>query len=299
MFIKPPYLKKGDTIAIAATARKVSPEDLQFAISFIEKKGFKVVLAKNIYSLFHQFAGEDIVRAEAFQELIERKDIQAILIARGGYGTVRIIDRIDFTPLKKYPKWICGFSDITVLHAHLFQLGVQSVHSTMPVLFHQSLEATDSLFKILRGEKINYFIPWHPLNREGECSGTLVGGNLSVLYSLNGSVSQLNFEDKILFMEDVDEYLYHIDRMVMQLKRAGVLMRLKGLIVGGFTDMKDNTIPFGKTAEEIIYDAVKEYDYPVCFNFPAGHIKDNYAFIHGGNIRLKVKKGGVEVEWLE
>ncbi len=299
MTLKPPYLKKGDTIAIAATARKVSPSDLSFAIRLIQEKGFKIVLAKNIYSECHQFAGDDILRTQAFQELIDRKDIQAIFIARGGYGTVRIIDQIDFTPLKKFPKWICGFSDITALHAHLFQMGIQSVHSTMPVLFNQSDAATNSLFDILEGKKIHYPIVPHPMNRTGECQGILVGGNLSVLYSLSGSPSQLDLKNKILFLEDVDEYLYHIDRMMVQLKRSGMLSKLKGLVVGGFTDLKDNTVLFGKTAEEIIFDAVKEYDYPVCFHFPAGHIKDNLAFVHGCQISLSVGENLIKAEILE
>ncbi len=299
MILKPPYLKKGDTIAIAATARKVSPNDLSFAIRLIQEKGFKIVLSKNIYSEFHQLAGDDSVRTQAFQELIDREDIQAIFIARGGYGTVRIIDQIDFTALKKFPKWICGFSDITVLHAHLFQMNIQSVHSTMPMLFNQSELATNSLFDILEGKKIHYPITPHPLNRTGECQGILVGGNLSVLYSLSGSPSQLDLKDKILFIEDVDEYLYHIDRMMMQLKRAGMLKKLKGLIVGGFTDLKDNTVAFGKTAEEIIFEAVKEYDYPVCFHFPAGHIKDNWAFVHGGEVYLNVGKNLIHLKSLE
>lgn len=286
--IQPPFLEKGDTVGIAATARKVNIDDLQYAIRYIQNKGYQVILSSNIYFEHYQFAGDDTSRAKGVQELLNNPSIKAILIARGGYGTVRIIDSIDFSALKKNPKWICGFSDITVIHSHLFNLGFKSIHATMPVLFSQSEIATESLWNILEGKNVNYQITVHPLNKKGVAEGILVGGNLSVLYSLMGSTSQMDFRDKILFIEDVDEYLYHIDRMIMQLKRAGVLKSLNGLIVGGFTDMKDNTIPFGKSAEEIIYDAVKEYNYPVCFNFPAGHIRDNLAFIHGQTVRLEV-----------
>lgn len=284
--ITPPFLKKGDTIGIAATARKISDSELNPAIQLIEQFQYKVKLSENIFSEYHQFAGTDEERAKGFQQLLDDEQVKAIFIARGGCGTVRVIDKINFESLKHRPKWICGFSDVTVLHSHLFQIGIKSIHSTMPLLFTQSEISTQKLFDILEGKNVEYTIPSHPLNKKVDTEGILVGGNLSVLYSLNNSVSQLNFNDKILFIEDVDEYLYHIDRMMMQMKRAGFLSRLKGLIVGGMTDMKDNNVPFGKAAEEIIYDAVKEYDYPVIFNFPAGHIKDNMPFIHGGDISV-------------
>lgn len=295
--VTPPFLKKGDTIAIAATARKVSPEEIHFAIQEIQKRGYKVLLASNIFESFNQFAGTDEARQRGLQELLDRPDINAIFIARGGYGTIRILDSLDFTLFKKNPKWICGFSDVTALHSYLFQLGFKSIHSTMPILFNQSEMAVNSLFDLLEGKNIYYSLNSHPLNREGCCEGLLVGGNLSVLYAISGSSSQIDYRNKILFIEDLDEYLYHIDRMIMHFKRAGFLSQLKGLIVGGMTDMKDNTIPFGKTVEEIIYDAVKMYDYPVCFNFPSGHIKDNYAFIHGEKIRLVVKKDKISIEY--
>jgi len=295
--VTPPFLKKGDTIAIAATARKVSQEEIDFAIQEIQKRGYKVLLASNIFESFNQFAGTDEARQRGLQELLDRPDINAIFIARGGYGTIRILDSLDFTLFKKNPKWICGFSDVTALHSHLFQLGFKSIHSTMPSLFHQSKIAVSSLFDVLEGKKVHYPLNPHPLNKDGFIEGLLVGGNLSVLYAISGSSSQIDYRNKILFIEDLDEYLYHIDRMIMHFKRAGFLSQLKGLIVGGMTDMKDNTIPFGKTVEEIIYDAVKMYDYPVCFNFPSGHIKDNYAFIHGEKIRLVVKKDKISIEY--
>lgn len=210
----------------------------------------------------------------------------------GGYGTVRIIDKLDFTSFRKNPKWICGFSDVTVLHSHIEKnFGVETIHCIMPVQLKKlgtENEAATTLLKTLKGESVNYEFPAYTLNRKGITEGKLVGGNLSILYSLLGSVSDINTEGKILFLEDIDEYLYHIDRMMMALKRAGKLNKLKGLIVGGMTDMKDNTIPFGKTAEEIIGDAVKEFDFPVCFNFPAGHIDNNCAIYLGRNVKLEV-----------
>ncbi len=293
--IRPPFLQPGDTLAIAATARKVDRQELDNACEYLKQKEYCVVLASNIYSEYHQFAGTDEERIKGLQELLDNTEIKAILIARGGYGTVRIIDHLDFTKFKQHPKWICGFSDVTALHSHLFNLGFESIHSTMPILFSQSLDAAEKLMLILNGQPIKYNLPPHPLNRFGKTKGILVGGNLSVLYSLSSSISQIDYKNKILFIEDIDEYLYHIDRMLMQMKRAGFLKHLKGLVVGGFTNMKDNTTPFGKTAEEIIYDTVKEYDYPVCFNFPAGHIKNNMPFIHGGEIILNVNREKTEV----
>lgn len=293
--IQPEYLQKGDCIGIAATARKISANELQPAIRYIESKGYRVLLASNIYSEYHQFAGTDEERAKGFQELLDHPKVKAILIARGGYGTIRVLDKLCFQSFSKFPKWICGFSDITALHSHLFNLNFQSVHSAMPVLFHQSSVATQSLFDCIEGKKIHYPVFPHPLNKKGTTEGILIGGNLSVLYAISGSVSQPSYKNKILFIEDVDEYLYHIDRMMMHLKRAGILKQLNGLIVGGMTDMKDNLIPFGKTAEEIIYEAVKEYDYPVCLGFPAGHIVDNYAFIHGQEVKFSVMTNSVSV----
>lgn len=295
--IQPPFLKQGDTIGIATTARKITPKELEYAIQLIQNKGYKVILSSNIYADDNQFAGNDELRKIGIQELLDHINVKAIFIARGGYGTVRIIDDLNFEVFRKYPKWICGFSDITVLHSHIFNLGFQSIHSTMPLLFHQSEKSIQSLFDLLEGKTIEYTIPFHPLNKTGIAEGIIVGGNLSVLYSLTGSISQIDYKDKILFIEDTDEYLYHIDRMMMQMKRAGFLKHLKGLIVGGMTDMKDNTIPFGKTAEEIIYDAVKEYNYPVCFNFPAGHIMENIAFIHGKKVRLVVDENFSNVKY--
>jgi len=289
MSIIPPYLQKGDTVAIVATARKITLEELQPAIEIITAWGLKVVLPKNIFCVDNQFAGTDDERAADLQWALDDANIKAVICARGGYGTVRIVDKLDFTNFVKHPKWIVGYSDITVLHQHINQnFGIASLHATMPINFAKNTEATETLRKALFGEELNYTIHAHALNRNGEASGELIGGNLSLIYALCGSKSDIDTKGKILFIEDLDEYLYHIDRMMMNLKRSGKLQHLAGLIVGGMSDMKDNTVAFGKTAEEIIIDAVKEYNFPVCFDFPAGHIDRNLALVMGGVVKLEV-----------
>jgi muramoyltetrapeptide carboxypeptidase len=288
----PPYLKPGDKIGIVSTARKITHEELQPAIACFEKEGFEIVFGKNLFKELNQFSGTDDERAEDLQLMMDNPEIKAILCARGGYGTVRIVDKLDFKLFRKNPKWICGFSDVTVLHSHIWQnFGIETIHSIMPVQLKKlggESDAAKTLVRSLKGGLLHYQFPAHELNREGNAEGILVGGNLSILYSLLGSVSDIDTAGKILFIEDIDEYLYHIDRMMMALKRAGKLDKLKGLVVGGMSDMKDNAIPFGNTAEEIILDAVKEFDYPVCFNFPAGHIDANCAIYLGRKAELSV-----------
>ena len=290
--ITPEFLKKGDTVAIVSTARKVSKEELAPALDLIEKWGLKVVLGKTIGTEENQFAGRDAIRAEDFQEMLDNPEIKAIWCARGGYGTVRIIDKLDFSKFREFPKWIIGYSDVTVLHSHIHNLGVESLHAQMPLeIEKKTKETAESIRTALFGEKYNIEIMGSgPAINAGtqNIEGVLVGGNLSILYSLCGSNSALKTDGKILFIEDLDEYLYHIDRMMMNLKRNGMLDDLAGLIVGGMTKMNDNAIHFGKTPEEIILDAVKEYDYPVCFDFPAGHIQDNRALILGRKVKLEV-----------
>ncbi len=284
----PSYLKQGDKIGIVATARLISQEELQPAIDILRSWGLEVVLGKNLFNTNNQYAGTDAERAEDLQTMLDDRSVKAVISARGGYGTVRIIDKLDFTQFKNNPKWMIGYSDITVLHSHIHNLGIETIHATMLINFTKNKEATDSLRKVLFGETINYETESNELNRNGNAEGELIGGNLSLLYALTGSVSDINTGGKILFIEDLDEYLYHIDRMMMNLKRSGKLDNLEGLIVGGMTDMKDNTIPFGKTAEEIILDSVREYNYPVCFNFPAGHIDRNLALHFGRKVMLSV-----------
>jgi muramoyltetrapeptide carboxypeptidase len=288
---KTPYLKQNDKIAVVATARKISAEELAFAIETFKEWGLQPVLGKNIYEIENQFAGSDKQRAEDLQWAINDDNIKAIIIARGGYGTVRIVDAIDFTKLKTNPKFIIGYSDVTVLHSHIHtHIGLPTLHATMPINFNKNAEAVETLRKCLFGELVSYHFEVNPLNKVGEANGVLVGGNLSLLYALSGTASDIDTKNKILFLEDLDEYLYHIDRMMLNLKRSGKLENLKALVVGSFTDMKDNTIPFGKTTEEIILDAVKEYNYPVCFNVPAGHIDRNLALYFGKEVNLKISQ---------
>lgn len=287
--ISPPCLKKGNKIGIVAPARKISKEEILFAIDTFEKWGLKVVFGKNLFGSKNQYSGTDEQRTEDLQRMLDDDSIRAIISARGGYGTLRIIDKLDFKKIREKPKWIIGYSDITVLHSHIHQnFQIETIHAAMPVNFGKDEESVESLKKALFGEKLSYRISSHPLNRNGETEGVLVGGNLSLLYALKGSRSGISTSGKILFIEDVDEYLYHIDRMMVSLKRAGKFSHLAGLIVGGMTDMKDNETPFGKTAEEIIRDSVAEFDYPVCFNFPAGHQKKNSALLFGRRAKLNV-----------
>ena len=287
----PTYLKEGDKIGLISTARKISRDELQEAIECIESWGLNVVLGKHLFNSHHQFSGKDDERTKDLQNMLDNPEVKAILCVRGGYGTVRIIDDIDFSHFQKSPKWLAGFSDITVLHSHIHKLNVATLHSTMPISFSSNTsESIMSLKDALLGKHLSIEIDHHPLNRFGKAKGQIVGGNLSILYSIMGSPSDLNTDGKILFIEDLDEYLYHIDRMMMNLKRSGKLSNLKGLIVGGMTKMNDNAIPFGKDAESIIKDVVSEYNYPVCFGFPAGHIKDNRALKLGVIAELKVDK---------
>ena len=286
--ITPPYLKKGDKIGIVACARKIAREEIQPAVDILNNWGLEVVLSKNLFHIDNQYSGTDDERADDLQIMLDDPSVKAVISARGGYGTMRIIDKIDFTKFKQNLKWVIGYSDITVLHSHIHNFGIETLHATMPINFIKNTEAIETLRKALFGESLDYKIEQHLLNRKGAAEGELIGGNLSLLYALTGSVSDIDTTGKILFIEDLDEYLYHIDRMMMNLKRSGKLKGLVGLVVGGMTDMKDNTISFGKTAEEIILDVVKEYNYPVCFNFPAGHVDRNLTLIFGRKVRLEV-----------
>lgn len=286
--IQPAYLKQGDTVAIIATARKISSEELQPAVAFLESYGLSVVLGKNVFAIENQYAGSDAQRAEDLQWALDDPEIKAVFMARGGYGTVRLMEAIDLSAFLNVPKWIVGYSDITVLHSAIHKQGVETLHATMPINFYKDEEATRSMMQALMGG-LNYTTAApHPLNRKGKASGELVGGNLSLIYALSGTPYDIDTAGKILFIEDLDEYLYHIDRMMMQLKLSGKLGKLAGLVVGGMTDMKDNLVPFGKTAEEIILDAVKDYHFPVCFQFPAGHIDKNMALCLGRRTKLEV-----------
>ena len=289
-------LNIGDKIGIISTARKISLEELKPSIKLLEEWGLKVVFGKNLFEEDNQFSGTVSQRSSDLQSMIDDDSIKAILCARGGYGTVQIIDKVDFSHLIKNPKWIIGYSDVTVLHSHLHQLGITSLHATMPINFEKNTpKALESLKSALFGLGDLTEINHHHFNRFGKVEGEIIGGNLSILYSLLGSGSDINTDGKILFIEDLDEYLYHVDRMMMNLKRNGKLNNLKALIIGGMSDMNDNTIPFGKTAEEIILEYIKEFDFPVCFNFPAGHLDDNRCVRFGVKSVLEVNKNGVSL----
>ncbi|HJN05099.1 MAG TPA: LD-carboxypeptidase [Bacteroidales bacterium] len=290
--ISPPFLKKGDKIGIVASARKIGKAELEPSLEIIRSNGFDVVYSSNIFSEDNQFAGSDKIRANELQQMLDNKEIKAIIFARGGYGSVRIIDTLDFSRFISNPKWLIGYSDATVFHSHVLRnYDIQTLHASMPVNFQENTKlALESLFDFLYGRLLQYEFKSHPINKTGIAEGILTGGNLSVLYSLLGSNSFPDTEGKILFLEDLDEYLYHIDRMMMGLKRAGVLSNLAGLLIGGMTDMNDNTIPFGKTAEEIIRETVDKYNYPVYFGFPAGHMNDNRALVMGREAKIIPKE---------
>lgn len=295
----PTYLLNGDTIAIVSTARKISKKELQPALNLLESWGLNAILGKTVGAEENQFAGSDDLRAADFQQMLDDPKIKAIWCARGGYGTVRIIDKLDFSAFKKNPKWIVGYSDVTVLHSHIHNFGIETLHAQMPLeIENKTAETAESIRKVLFGEDYNIEIErTNSFDSHGIVKGELVGGNLSVLYSLCGSNSEMKTAGKILFIEDLDEMLYHIDRMMMNLKRSGYLKNLKALIIGGMTEMKDNKVYFGKTAEKIITDLVKEYNYPVISNFPAGHIKDNRALIFGREVELNVQSSIINIQF--
>ena len=285
----PTNLQKGDTVAILATARKNVDNNLKPAIDLLHSWGLEVVIGKTIGLDNNQLAGTDEQRAADFQQQLDNPNIKAIWCVKGGYGTVRIIDLLDFTKFKQHPKWIVGFSDITVLHNHLNTMGFKTIHGVMPITVPRATkEAIETLRLSLFGNKLEYEITTATMNKIGKASGELVGGNLSILYSLLGSPSAIDCRDKILFIEDLDEYLYHIDRMMMNLKRNGCLESIKGIVVGSMTKMKDNDIPWGKNAVQIIEDITKNYTIPIIYNFPAGHIQDNRALILGSTVSMEV-----------
>jgi muramoyltetrapeptide carboxypeptidase len=292
----PPHLRKGDTIGIVCPAGYMPAEKAQTCIKVLQEWGYRVKVGKTLGNQFHYFSGTDKERLDDLQQMLDDENIKAILCGRGGYGMSRIIDSLDFRAFKKNPKWVIGYSDITLLHAHLFtQLKTASLHSPMAAAFNDGEfenEYIQSLKKILKGSSYRYRSAAHPFNQIGRASGELVGGNLSLLAHMTGSRSAFSFKKKILFIEDIGEYIYNIDRMMIQLERSGVFNDLSGLIIGGFTDMKDTVIPFGATITEVIHDRVKKYNYPICFNFPVSHSRENYPLKVGAMHELKVGKGG-------
>jgi len=298
--VTPSSLSKGDMVGILSTARKITISQLDPFLRLLENWGLQPVLGHTIGAVDDQYAGNDTLRKQDLQHMLDNPEIKAIWCAKGGYGTVRIVDGLDFTAFKENPKWMIGYSDVTVLHSHIHNLNIETLHGQMGDGIDKKTDLTRlGLYDILFGKKhlIEANTRAGVTNRTGSASGVLVGGNLSILYSLCGSPSSIDTNGKILFIEDLDEYLYHVDRMMQNIKRNGMLQGLAGLIVGGMTSMNDNSVPFGKTAEEIVWDAVQEYDYPVCFGFPAGHVKDNRAMVMGRTIDLTVRDGEVKVQF--
>ena len=295
MIATPPYLQKGDVIGIVCPSGFMPVEKASECIRVLnEDWGFLTKVGRTLGNEFNYFSGTDDERLNDFQQMLDDEEVKAILCARGGYGLSRIIDKIDFKKFKKQPKWIIGYSDVTILHSHLYSnYYISSIHAPMAAAFNDT-EYTNrfvqSLRHTLEGKKIKYSCEPHEFNKKGEGIGELVGGNLTLLAHLAGTDSDIKTRGRILFLEDVGEYLYNIDRMMYQLKRSGKLSKLAGLIVGGFTDSKDTERPFGQTAYEIIRDVVKEYDYPVCYGFPVSHGKENYALKIGTGYKLEVRK---------
>lgn len=289
----PPYLKKGDTIGITCPAGYMVAEKAQTCINTLQSWGFEVMVGKTLGSKSKTyFSGTDEQRRDEMQAMLDDENINAILCGRGGYGIGRIIDQLDFTKFKKKPKWIIGFSDVTVLHSHLFKkVKVASLHSPMAAAFNDGEnEYIRSFQNAIKGKKAKYSCKPHPLNKNGMATGQLVGGNLSLLAHLTGTPDDINTQNKILFIEDIGEQLYNVDRMLYQLKRSGKLKSLAGLIIGGFTDMEDTERPFGKKINAVINDIIAEYNYPVCFGFPVSHNKENYALKVGVEYTLKITK---------
>lgn len=292
--IAPPALRPGDQVAIVCPARRASHEELAAAVATLESWGLRVVLGASTNVVHHQFGGADEVRRQDLQQQLDNPAIRAVLCARGGYGTTRIIDGIDFAGFARAPKWVAGFSDITTLNSHLLALGYQSIHGVMPLLFHQEggEESLESLRRALFGEAVQYAAPAHPLNVPGTATGELVGGNLSILQTLTGTASDTSTTGRILFLEDIDEYLYAIDRMLVHLDRTGKLAGLAGLLVGHFTNPQDNAVPYGQTPNEIINHYAGKYGFPIAHGFPVGHEPDNQALIVGRPARLVVEASG-------
>ncbi len=290
--IFPPYLKKGDTIGIICPSGYMHLDKVQTCIETLQTWGYKVVVGKTVGNQNNYFSGTDEERLQDMQQMLDDKNINAILCARGGYGLSRIIDSIDFKAFKKNPKWIIGYSDVTLLHSHINNnFKIVTLHSPMAAAFNDDgykNEFVTSLQKALKGNKAKYSCSPHPINKTGKATAELVGGNLCMMAHSLGSKSSYNTKNKIIFIEDIGEYIYNIDRMLWQLKRSNFLENLAGVIVGGFTDMKDTTIPFGKKIEEVLAEHFNHLNIPVAYNFPVGHQTENYALKVGATYTLSV-----------
>ena len=297
MALIPPYLVKGDTIGIVCPAGFMPAEKAATCIKVLQQWGYKVKVGKTLGSGTNYFSGTDHERLDDLQAMLDDSTVKAVLCGRGGYGTSRIIDQLDWKAFKKNPKWVIGFSDITVLHSFIFtKLKTASLHSPMAAAFNDDgfkNPYVRSLKYALAGDPATYKTVAHPFNQKGEATGELVGGNLSLLAHQIGTPSDIDTKRKILFLEDIGEYIYNVDRMFLQLERSGKLSKLSGLVIGHFSDMKDTTLPFGQTMEEVLNDRVKKYDYPICFGFPVSHDIENYALKVGVTYQLTVGRNVV------
>ncbi|WP_395360183.1 S66 peptidase family protein [Gaetbulibacter aestuarii] len=301
--MQPPYLKQGDTVAIVAPSGilKNKEHDIDLAERLLRSWGLHPVLGENLFSKDHHFAGTDAERTEDFQKALDDPSIKAIWCARGGYGSVRILDHLDWTTFKKHPKWVIGYSDITALHNQIHNEGVESIHAIMCSSLQDDkapIEKSIESFKAaISGQPLSYKLKPSKYNRPGTATGELVGGNLTLLHTMLGSKTSINTEGKILFIEEIGEYKYHIDRMLQSLKRAGYFDHCKGLIVGDMTKLRKNTTKWGSSVEQLILDALQDYDFPIAFKMPAGHEDDNRAMILGRTIDLTVAKSGSTINF--
>lgn len=293
---QPPHLKAGDTVAIVAPAGilKNRKAEIAQAKALLKSWGLHAEIGKHVFSQGNHFAGSDDERCEDFQKALDAPNIKAIWCARGGYGSVRILDKLDWTLFKQNPKWIIGYSDITAIHNQVHNLGIQSTHAMMCTSLQDdpsTIKETISTFKTsLFGEPLSYSLKGSTFNKPGTATGPIVGGNLTILHTMLGSKTSIDTSGKILFIEEIGEYKYHIDRMLQSLKRAGYFNNCKGVIIGDLTKIKRNTTPWGTSTEQLILDVLSEYNFPVAFNMPAGHEKDNQALVLGQTIELNVTK---------
>ncbi len=288
----PPFLQPGDPVGITAPAGNVQRDALLKGLKVLrENWQLNVAEGAVVYGAYYQYAGTDAARRDDLQRMLDNPELKAIFAVRGGYGCSRLVDQLDFTTFKKYPKWLVGFSDLTVLLSHLLTLGYASVHGPMVKQLGDAAISDESLRRLLFGEPVSYETGAHSYNRPGIATGVVTGGNLCLLAHLTGSVSETDTSGSLLFLEDVGEPLYNLDRMMLQLKRAGKLSGLAGLIAGQFSELKDGNDRFGMSAYEIIQEHTRDYDYPVAYDFPAGHVADNRALLIGGQARLEVTPG--------
>lgn len=298
--ITPPYLKSGDKVGIVSSAKRTKPEEIVDGIQLLKSWGLIPVIGKHTFKEHHFFAGTDQERTEDLQNMLDDNTVKAIFFTKGGYGTMKIIDALDFTNFKKNPKWLVGYSDITVLHNQIHNFNIETIHAVMLQGIPKcTSESKTSLKRALFGETLTYEISKKESDKNAESvvEGILVGGNLSILYALIGSSSDIDTSNKVLFFEDIDEYLYHLDRMLIALKRSGKLSNLKAILVGGMVDIKDSTIEYGKTANEIILEETNPFDYPIYFGFPSGHQEDNRALILGREIKISSSDNTIKIEF--